>query len=69
MLQTPLLLLVYNRLDPLQKVWEAIRQARPKYFFISGDGPKENAKSQEAVQAIRRFCEKNIDWPCEVQFQ
>ncbi len=39
MLQTPLLLLVYNRLDPLQKVWEAIRQARPKYFFISGDGP------------------------------
>ena len=69
MLQTPLLLLVYNRLDTLQKVWEAIRLARPRYLFISGDGPKEDPRNQEAVAAVRRFCEKNIDWPCEAHFQ
>ncbi len=69
MLRTPLLLLVYNRLDTLQKVWEAIRLARPKYFFISGDGPREDPRSQEAVAAVRRFCENNIDWPCEPHFQ
>jgi len=67
--RTPLLLLVYNRLDTLQKVWEAIRLAQPKYLFISGDGPKENKESQEAVAAVRRFCETSIDWPCEAHFQ
>jgi hypothetical protein len=67
--RTPLLLLVYNRLDTLQKVWEAIRLAQPKYLFISGDGSKENKESQEAVAAVRRFCETSIDWPCEAHFQ
>lgn len=69
MVRTPLLLLVYNRLDTLQKVWEAIRLAQPKYLFISGDGPKESKESQEAVAAVRRFCETSIDWPCEAHFQ
>lgn len=69
MVKTPLLLLVYNRLDTLQKVWEAIRLAQPKYLFISGDGPKESKESQEAVAAVRRFCETSIDWPCEAHFQ
>ena len=69
MARTPLLLLVYNRLDTLQKVWEAIRLAQPKYLFISGDGPKESKESQEAVAAVRRFCETSIDWPCEAHFQ
>ena len=69
MVRTPLLLLVYNRLDTLQKVWEAIRLAQPKYLFISGDGPKESKESQKAVAAVRRFCETSIDWPCEAHFQ
>ena len=69
MVRTPLPLLVYNRLDTLQKVWEAIRLAQPKYLFISGDGPKESKESQEAVAAVRRFCETSIDWPCEAHFQ
>ncbi len=68
-LSTPVLLLVYNRLDTLRRVWEAIRLARPKYLFISGDGPKENKQSQEAVAKVRQFCESHIDWPCEAHFQ
>ncbi len=68
-MQAPVLLLVYNRLDTLQKVWTAIRQARPKYFFISGDGPKADPVSEERVGAVRRFCETHIDWPCEAYFQ
>ena len=69
MLSTPVLLLVYHRLDTLRRVWEAIRLARPKYLFISGDGPKENKQSQEAVAKVRQFCESHIDWPCEAHFQ
>jgi hypothetical protein len=68
-LSTPILLLVYNRLDTLRRVWEAIRLARPKYLFISGDGPKEDKQSQEAVAKVRQFCESHIDWPCEAHFQ
>jgi len=69
MLSTPVLLLVYKRLDTLRRVWEAIRLARPKYLFISGDGPKEDKQSQEAVAKVRQFCESQIDWPCEAHFQ
>jgi hypothetical protein len=69
MLSTPILLLVYRRLDTLRRVWEAIRLARPKYLFISGDGPKEDKQSQEAVAKVRQFCESHIDWPCEAHFQ
>jgi hypothetical protein len=68
-LSTPVLLMVYNRLGTLRRVWEAIRLARPKYLFISGDGPKENKQSQEAVAEVRQFCESHIDWPCEAHFQ
>lgn len=65
---TPVLLLVYNRLDTLEQVWAALQAHKPKTLFISGDGPKPTPKDLERVQAVRTFCEKNVSWRCDVYY-
>lgn len=67
-MHTPVLLLAYNRIDTLAQVWEVLRQVRPKYLFLSADGPKPTPEDKERTAAVRTFLQKNIDWPCEAYF-
>lgn len=67
-MHTPILLLAYNRIDTLAQVWEVLRQVRPKYLFLSADGPKPTPEDKERTEAVRTFLKKNIDWPCEAYF-
>ena len=46
-LQTPILFLVFNRPDTTKKVFETIRQAKPKRLFIAADGPRKSKKGDE----------------------
>ncbi|MCS7297098.1 MAG: glycosyltransferase family 2 protein [Bacteroidia bacterium] len=68
MVSEPVLLLVYNRLDTLQHVWEMLRRVKPRLLFISADGPKPNEPDQIRTQAVRTFVQSHIDWPCEAYF-
>ncbi|MDW8236589.1 MAG: hypothetical protein RMK98_08240 [Bacteroidia bacterium] len=68
-MDTPVLLLVYNRLDTLQQVWEVLRRVKPRYLFVSRDGPKANPADQERTEAVQRFIESHIDWRCEATFR
>ncbi len=63
----PVLLIIFNRPDVTNVVFEAIRRARPQQLFIAADGPRPN-KSGEAVlcQKTRQIVNQ-IDWPCSVQ--
>lgn len=67
-LNTPVLFLVFNRLDSTQRVFEKIRSAKPKRLYISCDGPRPH-KSNEAqvVSDVRQYILGSIDWDCEVQ--
>ena len=40
--QTPILLIVFNRPEKTQKLFEIIKKIKPKYFYVSGDGPRQN---------------------------
>lgn len=62
---TPVLLIIFNRPDTTARVFDAIRQARPKQLFIAADGHRNEAE-KELTDATRRITEQ-IDWPCEVQ--
>ena len=66
MKNTPVLLMLFNRVDTTQKVFESLRLAKPAKLFIAANGPRPDnpadIKSCEAVKSIF----KNIDWPCEV---
>ncbi len=66
-LKTPVLLIVYKRLDTLQRVFSQIRKVKPEKLYIASDGPKENGTDDEKkVEAVRNWLEAAVDWPCEV---
>jgi hypothetical protein len=63
--KTPILFLAYNRPLLTKKVFEKIRQIKPKYLFISADGPKDE-KDNINCESTRDIFTK-IDWPCKVE--
>jgi hypothetical protein len=67
MLTSPLLFLVFNRPEPTQRVFERIREARPKQLFIAADGPRpQHPTDAERCQAVREYLLAHIDWDCEL---
>lgn len=65
-LETPVLYLIYNRLDLVKKTFPAIQKAKPPQLFISGDGPKDQ-EDEIKVQETRDWILDNINWECEVK--
>ena len=67
-LNTPVLFLVFNRLNTTKQVFEAIRQAKPPRLYIAADGARETKEGEaEKVKAVRDYIISNIDWKCEVK--
>jgi hypothetical protein len=66
MLTTPIVLLIFNRPDLTSKVFERIKQVKPKTLLIVADGPRiDKAGEIEKCQETRLVTEA-IDWDCEV---
>ena len=67
-LNTAVLFLIFNRLDTTQRVFEAIKQAKPPKLYIAADGARNNKLGEsEKVKAVRDFIIGNIDWQCEIK--
>jgi len=68
-IKTPVLFLIFNRLDTTKRVFEAIRQARPRKIYIAADGARTNKQDDETkkVALVRDYVISNIDWNCEVK--
>lgn len=65
-LKTPVLFLIYNRPDTTQRVFDAIRQAKPSRLFVAADGPRDDrAGDAERCEQVRRIID-TVDWDCEV---
>ncbi len=68
MLSTPILFLVFNRLETTKQVFAQIRKAQPCQLFIGADGARAGKEGEaEKVQAVRQYILDNIDWDCEVK--
>lgn len=66
-LETPVLFLVFNRMEETKKVFESIKVAKPPRLYLASDGPRyENSEEEKKVLDIRNYLIKNIDWDCEV---
>jgi hypothetical protein len=63
----PILLLIFNRPDTTEKVFEAIRQAKPKQLFIAADAPRAGNKDDRKKCQEAREITHSIDWDCEVK--
>ncbi|AYN66682.1 hypothetical protein D1013_04430 [Euzebyella marina] len=68
-MKTPLLFITFNRPDTTAKVFEKIKNLKPKKLFISSDGPRNYVEGEfEKVMTCREmFKKENIDWDCEVK--
>jgi hypothetical protein len=67
-MNTPVLVLIFNRPDSAEAVMKSIRVVKPARIYIAADGPREN-RSGEAEICIktRAAVLQQIDWNCEIK--
>ncbi|MBR8839336.1 MAG: glycosyltransferase family 2 protein [Stigonema ocellatum SAG 48.90 = DSM 106950] len=65
-MKTPVAFMIFKRPDSTEKVFEAIRQAKPPKLFVIADGPRVDRPNEaEKCEAARAIIER-VDWDCEV---
>ena len=68
MLQTPVLLITFNRPDHTRRVFDEIKKQKPKSLFVFQDGAREgNIQDVEKCAAVRAIFEESLDWNCELK--
>ncbi|MBQ9539100.1 MAG: nucleotide-diphospho-sugar transferase [Treponema sp.] len=66
-LNTPVLYIVFNRLDTVRRTFSRIAEQKPSQLYIAADGPrKEREGEAESCAAVRDYVLSRIDWPCSV---
>ncbi len=63
--KNPILLLTYKRPDTTLKVFEAIREVKPKKLYLAQNSFKQESE-KELVLNLRRALESRLDWECEL---
>lgn len=62
--QVPVALIFFNRPDTFERVFEKVREAKPRKLYLIQDGPR-NENDVPKIMECRKIVE-NIDWECEV---
>ncbi len=67
-LNTPVLIVFFNRPDTLEKVFEKVREAKPKELFLVADGPRDDHPEDARLceECRKLVSDDRIDWPCKV---
>ena len=63
----PVLLIVFNRPDTTQRVFDQIRLARPAQLFVAADGPRAHKPGEADLCEQTRRIVQQVDWPCTVE--
>ena len=66
-LETPVLLIIFNRADTTRRVLDAIRQVRPTKLYVAADGPRAHKTGEADRCAEARAVATEVDWPCDVK--
>lgn len=65
-IKSPVLLMIFNRPDTTELVFEQIRKGKPDRLYIAADGARDNKQGErELCQQTRELFK--IDWECEVK--
>jgi hypothetical protein len=65
-MKTPVALLIFKRPETTEKVFEAIRQAKPPKLLVVADGPRADKPGEAEQCAAARAIIDRVDWDCEV---
>ena len=63
--KNPILLLTYKRLDTTLRVFEAIREVKPKKLYLAQNSFRQESE-RELVLNLRKALESRLDWECEL---
>ena len=63
-MNTPVVLIIFNRPTLTQKVFDEIKKIKPAQLFIISDGPRN--EGEKKIVAETRKVIKQVDWKCEV---
>lgn len=66
MMQTPVVLTIFNRPELTARVLAEIRRARPARLFVFADGPRPGSVNDAENCAAARAVIDRVDWDCEV---
>ena len=66
-IESPVLLITYNRPDTTIKVFEKIKQAKIKKLYIFNDAPRNNNRECQKAREDIRAITKMVDWECELK--
>jgi hypothetical protein len=65
-LKTPVLFMIFARPETTERVFQAIRKARPAKLYVAADGPRDGfADDIERCDRSRKIA-TNVDWDCEL---
>jgi hypothetical protein len=65
-MKSPILFLVFNRVEETNRSFEIIRKAKPSRLYIAGDGPRLNVPGESEICNKVRNIVSEVDWDCEV---
>lgn len=65
LIDVPVLLIFFCRVEQFSKVFEQVKIAKPSKLLLYQDGPREGKNDLEGILKCREIAE-NIDWNCEV---
>lgn len=66
-LNTPVVLIFFNRTDTTRQVFQRIAQMRPKQLFLIADAPRLDHPDDENLCAQARQVVQAVDWDCAVE--
>ena len=62
----PVLLTVFNRVDLVSNMLDALSKMRPPILYIAADGPRLGVPTDEERCSQVRHLLDNVKWPCQV---
>lgn len=65
-LETPILLVLFNRPEVTQSTFDAVRRVKPMRLYVAADGPREGRPKEAVACSKVRKIVNQVDWPCEV---
>ena len=68
MFNTPILYIIFNRLDTVKQTFPKIAEQQPKQLFIAADGPRTDRVGEDIkCKEVREHVLSHIDWDCDVR--
>jgi len=65
-MNSPILYLVFNRVDETIQSFETIRKAKPPRLYIAADGSRNSVVGEAEICNSVRNIATNVDWDCQV---